>query len=389
MCLYKDFDTLRKYGGISELPAYIAENLNQNFKLRDYQRRAFENFITYFEKNPPKPTQVLFHMATGSGKTLIMAGLIIYLYKQGWRNFLFFVNLTNILEKTRDNFLNATSAKYLFADEIIIDGEKIRVNEVENFQYTDDDAINICFITTQKLHTDIFSSVKENKMTLDDFEDKKIVLISDEAHHLNVETRGGNNSDSNWENSVRKIFEMNAENILLEFTATCDLANDNIKKFYADKIIFNYPLVNFYNEGYSKEIISLRSDFSRMEKALQAIILSQYRLKIFQDNRLSIKPVILFKTATIADNKNFMSDFLDEMKNLSGEKLRELARKCDSEIMRHAFEYFRRKEISLDELAAELRDDFSAAHCILTNNNDDAEKNQLIFRRCVHKGKVI
>jgi type III restriction enzyme len=53
-------------------------------------------------------------MATGSGKTLIMAGLILYLYQQGYRNFLFFVNSTNIIDKTRDNFLNETSIKYLF-----------------------------------------------------------------------------------------------------------------------------------------------------------------------------------------------------------------------------------------------------------------------------------
>ena len=53
-------------------------------------------------------------MATGSGKTLVMAGLIIYLYEQGYRNFLFFVNSTNIIEKTRDNFFNTTSSKYLF-----------------------------------------------------------------------------------------------------------------------------------------------------------------------------------------------------------------------------------------------------------------------------------
>ena len=43
-----------------------------------------------------------------------MAGLILYLYQQGYRNFLFFVNSTNIIDKTRDNFLNDTSVKYLF-----------------------------------------------------------------------------------------------------------------------------------------------------------------------------------------------------------------------------------------------------------------------------------
>lgn len=383
--LYKTYDEWRNHHRtrdlIAKLPEYIAENLNKNFELREYQRQAFENFITHFEDNEcPHPTQVLFHMATGSGKTLIMAGLIIYLYKRGYRNFLFFVNLTNILEKTRENFLNQTSAKYLFADEIIIDGEKIRINAVENFQNSDDDAINICFETTQKLHDDIFfNNAKENKMTLDDFEDKKIVLISDEAHHLNVGTRGGNNTEANWESSVRKIFEMSAENILLEFTATCDLENEHIKNFYEDKIIFNYPLLNFYKDGYSKEIISLRSDFSLIDKSLQAIILSQYRLKIFQDNRLSIKPIILFKTATINDNKNFMKKFLDEIKNLNGDRLRELSKKFNGEIMQRAFEYFRRKEISFEMLATELQDDFSEPHCLSTNNDNDAEKNQLLL----------
>ena len=58
-------------------------------------------------------------MATGSGKTIIMAGLILYLYEKGYRNFLFLVNLENIINKTKDNFLNNQSTKYLFNDNIV------------------------------------------------------------------------------------------------------------------------------------------------------------------------------------------------------------------------------------------------------------------------------
>ena len=96
--LYEKIDTLREVGVSKELPKYIPENLNPNFELRPYQNNAFENFITYFESDKlcQKPTQTLFHMATGSGKTLIMAGLILYLYKHGYRNFLFFVNLSTV-----------------------------------------------------------------------------------------------------------------------------------------------------------------------------------------------------------------------------------------------------------------------------------------------------
>lgn len=187
--LYEKMDALREAGVNAELPSYIPENLNQNFELRPYQKEAFENFITYFEgKLRQRPSQVLFHMATGSGKTLIMAGLMLYLYKQGYRNFLFFVNLSNIVEKTKVNFEDATSTKYLFADEIVLDGDRVTIQEVTNFQYSDPAKINICFSTTQGLHMDMWMT-KENGMSFDDFDNQKVVLISDEAHHLNVDTK--------------------------------------------------------------------------------------------------------------------------------------------------------------------------------------------------------
>ena len=111
--LYEKIDTLKEVGAYAELPLSVVNNLKQSFELRPYQKDAFRNFITYFEsKLCQKPTQTLFHMATGSGKTLIMAGLMLYLYRQGYRNFLFFVHLSNIVKKTKENFLNPASPKY-------------------------------------------------------------------------------------------------------------------------------------------------------------------------------------------------------------------------------------------------------------------------------------
>ncbi|HBK28922.1 MAG TPA: hypothetical protein DDZ04_03645 [Parabacteroides sp.] len=269
--LYEQLDTLRDFGSYTEIPPYIQENVNQRFELRPYQIGAFENFITYFEneKMCRKPTQTLFHMATGSGKTMIMAGLMLYLYKKGYRNFLFFVNLSNIVNKTRENFLNALSSKYLFADEIRLNGELVQIKEVSNFQYSDDDAINICFTTTQGLHSDMWTA-KENALSDDDFANKKVVFISDEAHHLNVDTKAlAKNKDEqdnykSWEYTVRRIFEMNKDNVLLEFTATCDIHNPQIRAEYESKIVYDYPLSKFRADGYSKEIKTLRSDVSVM-----------------------------------------------------------------------------------------------------------------------------
>lgn len=382
--LYEQLDTLRDFGNYTEIPTYIQENINPTFTLRPYQVNAFENFITYFENNKMcrKPTQTLFHMATGSGKTMIMAGMMLYLYKKGYRNFLFFVNLSNIVKKTKENFLNSTSSKYLFTEEIRIAGERIPVKEVSNFQNIDESAINICFTTTQGLHTDMWFA-KENGISFEDFSDKKVVLISDEAHHLNVDTKTFSKSKDeqenyhSWEQTVRRIFEANKDNILLEFTATCDVNNPQIRAEYESKIIYDYPLSKFRADGFSKEIKTLRTDVSIMERAIQAIMLSQYRLKVFQDNRLPVKPVVLFKAAKIADSTQFMSDFIKKIASLSGSDLQRISELTDNETLNEAYAYFKKSGISFDQLAQELREDFSAVHCISANDDKEAEQKQL------------
>lgn len=382
--LYEKINYIRESGFSSGMPEYISGNLNPLFQLRPYQITAFENFITYFEnqKLRAKPTQTLFHMATGSGKTLIMAGLMLYLYKQGYRNFLFFVNLSNIVQKTKENFMNAASSKYLFADEILLDGEHIRINEVNNFQCSNPDAINICFTTTQGLHTDMWFA-RENGITFDDFDEKKIVLLSDEAHHLNASTKKMNKEEEenyhSWEQTVTNIFLRNPENVLLEFTATCDLDNNVIKSIYESKIIFDYPLKKFREDLYSKEIITLRSDMDVMDRAIQALILSQYRLKVFQDNRLSIKPVILFKSAKIADSRLFMTAFFETVHNLTGAALERIATLIDNPTMHKVYSYFSVNGISFDTLAQELKEDFSPEHCVSVNDDAEADEKQILL----------
>lgn len=382
--LYEQLDTLRNFGSYTKVPPYIQENINPAFVLRPYQVAAFENFITYFENDRMchKPTQTLFHMATGSGKTLIMAGLMLYLYKKGYRNFLFFVNLSNIVKKTKENFLTSTSSKYLFAEEIRIAGERISVKEVSNFQNTDENGINICFTTTQGLHMDMWSA-KENAVSFEDFSDKKVVLISDEAHHLNVDTKTLEKNKEerdnyhSWEQTVRRVFEKNKDNVLLEFTATCDLKNPQIRAEYESKIIYDYPLAKFRADGYSKEIKTLRTDVSIMERAIQAIMLSQYRLKVFQDHRLSVKPVVLFKSAKIADSADFMTSFIKTVSTLTGDELRRISELTDNETLGEAYAYFEKNGISFDQLAQELKEDFSAGHCISANDEKEAAAKQI------------
>ena len=383
MFLYETLDDLRRREA-PQLPACIRENLNPRLPLRPYQEAAFQNFLLYWEqlRRPDRPCQLLFHMATGSGKTLVMAGLIAALYQRGYRNFLFFVNLTAIVRKTRENFLNPRSAKYLFAPELRVDGRRVPVREVSGFSAGDPDAINLLFTTTQTLHAELWQ-VRENGLSLEELAAAPVVLISDEAHHLNAATKRASRAEADsrrsWEETVERVFHARPDNVLLEFTATCDLQNPQILKAYRDKIVYSYPLQTFRAEGYSKEILTLRADLSPMERALQALMLSQYRLKLFQAHRLAVKPVVLFKSAAIRESAAFQAAFAARMETLTGPDLAQAAARAPSPILERALAWFRANGISLNALAQELRQEFSPAHCISVNDEADVERKQLLL----------
>lgn len=381
----------RRYLEQVELPQYFYTSLSR--KLRPYQDECFRYFTTYmgesFSWKPLRP-HLLFHMATGSGKTLVMAGAMLYLYEQGYRNFLFFVDSTNIVEKTRDNFLNPASDKYLFGQKIEINGKQIEINEVENFQGANPDCINFCLTTIQGLHTTL-NNPRENSVTIDDFAEQPIVLIADEAHHINSETRDGgkqtslnfntgenNEETTNWEQTVMRIFNSHDTNILLEFTATADLTNPFIAEKYYDKIIFDYPLKRFREDGYSKDIEVVEADLAPVDRALQAVVMSQYKRKIFSTLGINRKPVVMFKSKTIKDNNTFLQTFVDAIKHLKPEKiafLRGLA--CDD--LQTAFRYFGEHGITDDNLILELQEDFCEERLLLVDgNNITPEKQQYL-----------
>ncbi|MEX8504071.1 DEAD/DEAH box helicase family protein [Leptothrix ochracea] len=371
----------------TKLPDSITGNLNPAFPVRPYQERAFKFFKNYwedkFDGKPRQNHQLLFHMATGSGKTLMMVGLISYLYEKGYRNFLFFVNNSNIIEKTRDNFLNSVSKKYLFADTISFGDKRVAIREVDNFQSVNADDINIVFSTIQGLHMAL-NNPRENSLTYDDFEDQKIVLISDEAHHINADTKKGKEVDQDelfeivsWEGTVERIFRANTANLLLEFTATVDFSDDNLKAKYLPKLLFDYPLKEFRKDGYSKEVKVLQADLSPIDRALQAVLLSQYRRKIFEKNRLHIKPVIMLKSKTIKESQAFFEEFVSCVKTLKPEKLEAIKNCSSDETILKVFAYLEKNNISLENLIIELKEDFSEEKLISVNSKEDSEAKQL------------
>lgn len=212
-------------------------------------------------------------MATGAGKTNVMAAAMLYLYKEkGYNKFLFYVNSDAIINKTYENFFNVKSNKFLFKNrELFIDGERITLSYVNSYpRYPSKNTIYLKFITVQKLHIDLkFPS--ENSITYDDLTMSKLVMLSDEAHHLNASTKKAKKGyvlDDGWENTVLKILNLSPENRLLEYTATLDLTNSELLTKYQDKIIYNYELRNFMLDRYSKNVSLIRSNDDDQDKIL-------------------------------------------------------------------------------------------------------------------------
>ncbi|MBB1507538.1 DEAD/DEAH box helicase family protein [Pseudoalteromonas sp. SG41-1] len=377
---------------------HITDNLNPKFEIRPYQYEAFGRFEFHYNKhvksNPDEQLNVLYHMATGSGKTLIMAGEILTLYRRGYRNFLFFVNSTNIIRKTKENFINKSSSKYLFNDEIIIDNEKVFIKEVDNFATANPDNINIVFTTIQNLHM-VMSAPRENSLTIEDFKDNKVVLISDEAHHINVETKKKVSNEelliyNSWESTVKRIYNACSENIMLEFTATAELTDPAIAEKYKDIVIFDYPLKEFRIDGYSKEVKVVQVDSEPLNRALQAVIVSQYRRKIFEKNKILIKPVVLFKEKTIKGSKEHHQAFLEMINNLTANVLEEFSRGVDQDgIVYKAFQYFENHNISLESLALELQGDFGEENTLEVNSKESVEFQQILLNSLEDKDNEI
>ena len=330
-----------KEGTFVTIPDSITHNIRQ--PLRPYQAQALKNLIYYTDTNKRykaiKNKHLLFQMATGSGKTNIVASSILYLYEQGYRDFIFFVNTTNIITKTKDNLANSGAYKYLFNKKIVINNKEVKINTIENsFEDSKENHINIMFTTIQKLHSNLATLVRENSISFDDFKDKKVALIADEAHHLNSELKKKKNKTdeeniAGWGLTSKTLLSMNDESILLEFTATAEInATQEISDYYENKLIYNYSFELFRADGYSKEVSLIRSGFSEKLRILQAIMISEYRVLVAQNKEINIalKPVILFKNPKgIKAVDKSLDDFKHLVENLSVEDIDEVFRESD------------------------------------------------------------
>lgn len=285
-----------------DLPSYLKNNIK--YPLRTYQYEALKHLecIQDNKINVDNKKHFLFHMATGTGKTIVMATTILFLFKKyNYKNFMFFVHADSIIKKTNENLFNTSSSKYLFNEPINIDGENIAIIQVESFpSIQQKNTIYIKTSTINKIHYEI-NNLRENKITYEDLKDKKIVLLGDEAHHFSAKTKSKKQMDSTWEDTIENILALNKDNLLLEFTATINLCDSNIWSKYKNKIIYQYDINKFMRDGYSKQIVLMQTNDDDNAKMLDAILLSQYKKMIaYRNNIQNFKPIILFKSSRVS-----------------------------------------------------------------------------------------
>ncbi|WP_423973017.1 DEAD/DEAH box helicase family protein [Helicobacter pylori] len=363
-----------------ELPTHITSNLKK--ELRDYQKKAIYN---YLEKRQSNPTQkhFMFEMATGSGKTLVMAGLILECCKQGYQNFIFFVNSASILEKTKLNFTDSASSKYLFSENININDENTEIKSINNLNESHNGAINIYFSTIQGLFS-LFTKAKENAITLEDLKDQKLVFLADEAHHLNTETKKKlNDSEAsekrNWESVVKLALEQNKDNLLLEFSATIP-KEKSVEEKYKNLKVATYTLKEFSEDKFCKNIYSLSYENKELEtRFLGACVSSLYKELLAQHHNIeNFKPCILFKSERIEDSKENQERFNAFLENLSPLDLENFFHYSRNAFFKDAKNFFDKQKYT-PNLTAFLQTKFKKSTQINTNNEKELEKSMLLL----------
>ncbi len=364
-----------------EIPFYIKENLSR--ELRIYQEKALKYY--YANGESIKQRHIMFNMATGSGKTLIMAALMLDCYKKGYRNFIFFVNSTSILEKTKANFANKYSSKYLFKENINIDSKNVEINIINNFFESKDECINIYFTTIQALFS-LFKNERENSLSFEDLKEQKLVFLADEAHHLNSNTKNKSENElkEGWETIIKKAYESNNDNLLFEFSATIP-QEQNVLEKYQDKIIYEYTLKEFCKEGYSKRIFLMKYDSHNIQdRFLGGILSSLYRELLAIKNGISLKPVVLFKSDGITNSNKNQADFIKFIDSLDSHTISDFYKNInakENELLARSLEFFKREyqDSYANIIVNFLKNNFKALYILNTNDDKELIKNQILL----------
>ncbi len=378
----------------------VYQNIHEKYQVRDYQHESIGRLSYYLGEysNAQKPAHLLFNLATGSGKTLIMAAAILKLAKDGYRKFIFTTRLSSVVHKTLDNLMNVSSSKYLFTENLIVDGQVMEIRKVSNFSgKPDPNVIEIIFTTTSALHSAI-KNPKENGFSLTEVSEAPLVLLADEAHNLSTETLSkveARDEFENWESTVKALHTLNASNVLLEFTATARIEDldPKILAKYKDVLLHRFTLKEMRQKGFSKNVITIQLDAPLYLRVLSALVLSLYRellaaklgvplktVVMFKANRLNLKDQIIDRSTvnpTFVGSENFLIFYQELMSSLSENDIKELGQNSHGELK--AALAFLEQELGTRSVVSSLKTSFSNAGFLSVDSSKESrDKSRLL-----------
>jgi type III restriction enzyme len=246
---------------------------NLAFDFRYYQKQAMAILDMFWnapeDYYPPKRDAMeevddhkipfyCFEMATGSGKTLLMAGNVLYLHSKGIKNILILVKGKTIYDKTIREF-DINNKKCIFNKAM---GYKYNLITGDNYQnkssnYDENVDFNLFVFNIEKFfeksgptgekimkvtkpwEESVWKDKGGHTVSLVDFlKNEKIAVITDEAHH--------------YQNKIsNEIIKMFHPVIVPEYTATAVISDAQRKQ---QKRIYIYPVNQYIRDGYGKRI---------------------------------------------------------------------------------------------------------------------------------------
>lgn len=384
----KEFHKIRK-----EI-SYINDNLVLDF--RDYQINAMGYGIYAIRHGYHN---LMFNMATGSGKTDIMAGLMLYMFNYyDVHNFLYTISKKAVVNQSK-RALSKPGSKYLFKNHLVDkNGDTIIIRPCKNFpHFPQRNTIYICCTSIQTLRSRVFNP-RENEVSIDSAASNPLVILADEAHHYNTDTRNGKTKsdklDRSWENTLEIIRKHCKNNnnpcYQFDFTATLDLHTPRIRKKYAPIMAYRYTLSDFMNDGYSKNINVVHSTDHIKTKMKVAILTNQFRKLIarYELDNDNFKPVLMFKSPYKTDSTNNERTFkrlvrgltVSKVQNFVNQEYKALQQNDNNPLLTNVFQWWHNflKESSLthnSQIIDELKDDFGNSNNIINlNSKKDFDK---------------
>ena len=253
----------------------LVEELSSRFDLRTPNREALTELVRRLDVGEYTPlSQLTLDLATGVGKTFVMAAFIEYLNRQGHRNVMVVTPNTVVQDKTVRDFSHG-SERYIdgFTRPPVMvtpdNAQGFALAESTRSIFTTDEASMLYVFNVQQLFPpkdggksqatgqeaqrrktwrwqEEYGSLMDHLRSLDD-----LVVIVDEAHLFG---------------STAKVYRSALEELLPQ--ATVGLTASPGKK---DDIVYRYPLWRAISEGYVKQpvLVYRNSGYDSEERQLQ------------------------------------------------------------------------------------------------------------------------